>query len=105
MGGRERSSLDYALRPDSIDRAPRLVVLKQPVVARTSRLASSWSSFARPMVPPARSPIHHSSAPNMAADWTHAVMAFLQLSGVSPICPMNRWSLVIAFPPSFIRVA
>jgi len=93
------------LRPDSIERAPRLVVWKQPVVARASWLISRWISSARPRVPVAKSPSHHSSAPNIVVDWTHAAMTFLQLAGVSPICPVSRRSLVNAFLPSFIRVA
>jgi len=51
------------------------------------------------------SPFHHSSDPNMATDWMHAVMTFLQLSGESPICPVSRRILAIAFLPSFIRMA
>ena len=40
----------------------------------------------------------------MVADWTHTVITFLQLAGMSSICPVSYWSLVIAFLPSFIRV-
>jgi len=40
------SCVAAALSPDSIERAPRLVVRKQPVVARASGLTSSWSSSA-----------------------------------------------------------
>jgi len=56
--------------PASIDRAPRLVVRKQIVGARASRLTRSRSSFffAWPMVPRVWSPFYHSSDPNMATD-------------------------------------
>jgi len=43
--------VDAARSPDSIERAPRLVNRKQPVVALASWLTSRCSSFARPMVP------------------------------------------------------
>ena len=99
------SWLDAGLSQDSIDSAPRLVVRKAPVVARACWLTSSCSSSARPVVPLTLPPFHHSSAPNMAMDWTHADMTRLQLVGERPILPVSRRSRVIAFLPLFSLVA
>jgi len=57
------------------------------------------------MVPVTWSPFHHSSAPNMATDWMHAIMTFLQLAGDRPICPVSRRSLVIACLPSLVPMS
>jgi len=94
-----------ALSPDSINIAPRLVVRKQPLVTHTSWLTSSCSSSVWPMVPRTWSPFHHSSELNMATDWTHAVMTFLQLAVECPICLVRLRSRAVAFYPSFSRVA
>jgi len=67
------------LRPSLITRAPRLVVRKQPV-AQASRLTSSCTSLAYPMVPLAWSPFHRSSAPNIATE-TQANMTVRQWIG------------------------
>ena len=57
------------------------------------------------MVPGACSPFHHNSDPNMATNRTQAVMTFLQLAGESPVCPVSRRSLAIAFLPSLSWMA